>query len=248
MLTYSESGHGPSIVFLHGLASDRHKWDPFLERLSAEFHCVAVDLPGHGDSPEEGSNGLEAAVAIDALVKDLGLENQSVVGHSLGATVALLYSAMYQHRSAVMIDPVGLYLPDMVTMVEPFAQRLVGKDFETAFLEFEAMLMAPVPEAQRVGLQADIKPNRNVVLSYWETLLTPGAAEATQPSFSEAMAAIELPTLILLATEPSANDQQVLDQLPQATVEIHEGATHFMHLLDPVRYAERIRQWMHSLP
>ncbi len=40
----------------------------------------------------------------------------------------------------------------------------------------------------------------------------------------------------------------VLAELPAPTVEVHAGGTHFMHLLDPDRFAARIATWVHELP
>ena len=38
-------------MLLHALGTDRHMWDPVLERLAAEREVYAVDMPGFGDSP-----------------------------------------------------------------------------------------------------------------------------------------------------------------------------------------------------
>jgi pimeloyl-ACP methyl ester carboxylesterase len=248
VLAYSDTGRGPAIVLAHGIGSDRTRWGPIIERLEGDFRCVAVDLPGHGGSPDEGCDSVSATMALHELVKHLQLEPPTVVGHSLGATVALLYGAVYGPRSIVAIDPVGLYLPDLADALAPYADRLRGDDFDAAFGEWEAHLLAPVPASQRAGLQAAIRPRAEVVRSYWSTLLTPGEAAATQAGFDAALAGISVPTLILLAEHPSERDAEVLAEVPSPTVEVCEGGTHFMHLLDPDRFATRIRTWMAELP
>ena len=243
MLAYSDTGRGPVLLFAHGLGSDRTRWAPIIERLEGDFRCVAVDLPGHGESSDEGCDSVSATMAVHELVKHLQLERPTIVGHSLGATVALLYGAVYGPRSIVAIDPVGLYLPDLADVLAPYAERLQGDDFAAAFDEWEADLLAPVPNSQRAGLQAAIRPRAEVVRSYWSTLLTPGEAAATQAGFNAALAGIAVPTLILLAEHPSERDAEVLADVPSPTVEVCEGGTHFMHLLDPDRFATRIRAW-----
>lgn len=248
MLAYSDTGRGPAIVLVHGLGSDRTRWDPLIDHLRGEFRCVAVDLPGHGESSDEGCDSLSATTAVHQLVKHLGLEQPTFVGHSLGATIGLLYGAIYGPRSLVAIDPVGLYLPDLEEVLAPYADRLRGDEFEAAFHEWEDTLLAPVPEDRRAGLQAAIKPRAEVVRSYWSTLLNPGEAEATQAGFNAALSGITVPALVLLAGPPSAPDAGVLDQISSATIEVYEGGTHFMHLLDPDRFAARIASWVHQLP
>ena len=54
MLAYSDDGEGPALVFVHGIGSGRYRWAPVVDRLVDDFRCVSVDLPGHGDSPDEG--------------------------------------------------------------------------------------------------------------------------------------------------------------------------------------------------
>ena len=51
MLAYTDEGAGPPILFLHGVGSTRSRWTPIVDLLRDDFRCVAVDLPGFGDSP-----------------------------------------------------------------------------------------------------------------------------------------------------------------------------------------------------
>lgn len=248
MLAYSDTGRGPAIVFAHGLGSDRTRWDPLVDHLRGEFRCVTVDLPGHGESSDEGCDSLSATTAVHEVVKHLGLEQPTFVGHSLGATIALLYGAIYGPRSLVAIDPVGLHLPDLAEALGPYADRLRGDGFDAAFREWEDTLLAPVPQDRRTGLQAAIKPRAEVVRSYWSTLLNPGEAEAAQAGFNAALSGISVPVLVVLATAPSARDAEVLAELAAPTIEVHEGGSHFLHLLDPDRFAGRIGDWVRSLP
>lgn len=247
MLAYSDTGDGPSLVLLHGLGGDRSRWEPLVDRLAPHHRCVAIDLPGHGESGDEGCDSLSAAAAVHQVVRHLGLASPTIVGHSLGATIALIYGAVYGPRSVVALDPVGLYLPDLAATLAPLADRLRGDDFDAAFAEWEADLLAPVPEDRRAGLQAGIRPRAEVVRSYWSALLDATDAEATQAGFAAALAGITCPTLVLLADPPSERDAAVLSELASATVEVHEGGTHFLHLLDPERYARRIADWVAGL-
>ena len=119
MLAHSIEGHGPAIVFAHGIAADKTTWRPLVDRLRVDHQCVTVDLPGHGGSRAEGCDSLSAASGIYDLVAHLDLNQPTIVGHSLGATVALLYGALFAPRSLVAIDPVGLYLPDLAASLSP---------------------------------------------------------------------------------------------------------------------------------
>ena len=90
---YAEAGAGPAIVFIHGLGAQFHQFEhPLFDRLSADFHLVALDRPGSGYSVRAAgaSAGLsEQARIIVRLIEQLGLERPLLVGHSLGGMVAL---------------------------------------------------------------------------------------------------------------------------------------------------------------
>lgn len=90
------SGSGPAIVFLPGLGMTAHTWDAVAERLADRFTVVAVDLPGHGDSPRPDDPDAftrDAALAdLDAVLASV--EGRAVlVGHSLGGYLALAHAA-----------------------------------------------------------------------------------------------------------------------------------------------------------
>ena len=59
-LAYETHGEGIPVVFLHGLTFDRRSWGATITRLGAGVRSIAIDLPGHGDSPGPAC-GLEAA-------------------------------------------------------------------------------------------------------------------------------------------------------------------------------------------
>jgi pimeloyl-ACP methyl ester carboxylesterase len=90
------SGSGPAIVFLHGLGMSAHTWDAVASHLSDRFAVVAVDLPGHGNSPcPEDPAAFTRDAALDDLDDVLStLDGPAVlVGHSLGGYLALAHAA-----------------------------------------------------------------------------------------------------------------------------------------------------------
>ena len=79
------SDHRPPLVLLHGLTFDRRMWRPALEelnRLDPGRRAIAVDLPGHGESPDAASYDLAATVQqVHEVVLDAGLVEPVLVGH-----------------------------------------------------------------------------------------------------------------------------------------------------------------------
>jgi len=97
-LYYEQTGAGPQpVVMVHGSFASGRWWQPAAALLSSEqFTCHAPDLPGCGRSDRPNgpaSYTVERLVgALADLLDGLGLWNVDLVGHSLGAAVALSYA------------------------------------------------------------------------------------------------------------------------------------------------------------
>lgn len=244
MLAFSDTGAGQPLVLVHGIGSDRRRWEPLVEQLADDHRCVAVDLPGHGESPAEGCDLLSATVAVHEVVEHLGLAEPVVVGHSLGASLGLLHGALYPSTSVVAIDPVGLHLPHLAASLAPYRHRLQGDDFAAAFAEWEARFpLDLVPEPLRSEVREATHPAQEVVLSYWRTTLDEEASASVQPLLADTLASIAVPTLVLLADEPTVEDRAVLDRMRTTTVEVHPELGHYPHLVDPPGFCRRVREW-----
>lgn len=97
----------PPLVLLHGAGANAHWWDHLAPRLARHFHVVALDFRGHGasDFPEELFPGAFRD-DLEALLEHLGDPDAALVGHSLGAHVALGHAAAAPGtRALVLLDP-----------------------------------------------------------------------------------------------------------------------------------------------
>jgi pimeloyl-ACP methyl ester carboxylesterase len=111
--SYYEGGQGPTLVLLHGFASDKTVWLPLAEQLTAHFHVVIPDLPGWGESSREAGAdyGVQAqAQRLQAFVDALGLQRFVLVGHSMGGAIAGVYAARHPQGLAALalLDTYGL--------------------------------------------------------------------------------------------------------------------------------------------
>ncbi len=93
MLNFSVSGEGSAIVFLHGFLESNSMWD-YLALEQLNFQKIVIELPGHGqsalkDDSEQPSLNFYAK-EVQEILSFLKIENFSIVGHSLGAYVALI--------------------------------------------------------------------------------------------------------------------------------------------------------------
>jgi len=101
-------GGEPTLVALHGLASNARWWDLVAERLAPMNRVIAVDLRGHGlsDRPDDGYDFDTVAGDVHDVVSQLHPAPLAVAGHSWGASVALVYAANYPATTlgAICVD------------------------------------------------------------------------------------------------------------------------------------------------
>lgn len=100
----------PLAVLIHGWSSSSFTWAPILPALSRRYHCIAVDLPGFGQSPPPPQRPTIAWYAdlIAGIIERFGRERAALVlGHSMGGqigtTLALKYPALVEQL--VLLNP-----------------------------------------------------------------------------------------------------------------------------------------------
>jgi 2-hydroxy-6-oxonona-2,4-dienedioate hydrolase len=95
-LHYLEAGRGAPVVLLHGLGGDSSRWSPNIEPLARDFHLFVLDQIGFGQSDKPLANyhtGMLAEFLVGFL-KAVSVPKASLVGNSMGASVAL-YTAVH---------------------------------------------------------------------------------------------------------------------------------------------------------
>ncbi|MBX5451770.1 MAG: alpha/beta hydrolase [Thermogemmatispora sp.] len=105
---------GPPVVCLHGLTANAFCFQAFADVLATDYRVIAYDLRGRGRSerPEQGYSVPIHAADLDHLLTALGLERPALLGHSLGALIALFYAAWRPERiSKLILVDAGAPLP-----------------------------------------------------------------------------------------------------------------------------------------
>ena len=92
---YLESGKGKKrhVLFIHGLGSAADRWMKIPDELSSDFHSIAIDLPGFGESDKPGKMDYtidQFRSIIISFLKELSIHKEptSLIGHSLGGYIA----------------------------------------------------------------------------------------------------------------------------------------------------------------
>lgn len=101
----------PPLILQHGGADHCRSWDWVAEELRHDWHVICPDLRGHGDSAwsHNGNYDINSMVYDFAqLIQTLGLDEVSIVAHSLGSLVTSRYVGLYPEKVRRFVDIEGL--------------------------------------------------------------------------------------------------------------------------------------------
>jgi pimeloyl-ACP methyl ester carboxylesterase len=104
-------GSGKPLLLVHGLGSSRRAWSLVLPALAERREVIAIDLPGHGDSPAEPDSGSFAGLArsLERWLLGEGLAGIDMAGSSMGARLVLEMARRGRSGAVVALDPGGFW-------------------------------------------------------------------------------------------------------------------------------------------
>ncbi|MBP9651138.1 MAG: alpha/beta hydrolase [Syntrophaceae bacterium] len=235
--------HAQSLVFLHGSGGNSGAWVEQYSVLHKSFNIAAVDLPGHGQSEGSGERDISAYVLrLKEILDVLKLARPVLVGHSLGAAIALGFAAQYpQEVSGVVAAGGGVTMPVNPDILDGFAKQpglildLMCK-FSIA-KENRPKLFGPLRES--LG-QASV----DVVAG---DMLACGKFDLT-----EELQNIRVPVLALCGMEdkmtPPASSEKIAGGITGAKCVLIEGAGHMAMLEKPEAFNDALQNFVAALP
>jgi len=131
----------PPLIMLHGIGRVAHTFDHIAPHFASNYHVMAVDMRGHGDSgwDPKGAYLVEDYVKdIEGLAEQLRLQNIVIWGNSTGGRVAQVFAALHPERvAAVISEDVG---PERPTQVADSVSRLLKQEDATGWASEEELL------------------------------------------------------------------------------------------------------------
>lgn len=130
---------GPPVVLVHGLTASTDWWRPTVVALEGDHDVHVVRLPGF--------RYREAASWLGEWLEGEGLEGATVVGHSMGGTVALALAAQRPHlvRRLALIAPAGIFSTQARrAFVVPLARSIGRSPLGLALLARDAFRVGPI--------------------------------------------------------------------------------------------------------
>jgi len=229
-----------SLVFIHGSGDSASLWDATIAALPG-VTCAALDLPGHGalrdePGPERMSVADYATLARMAMER-LDLKGLCVVGHSLGAAIALrlavdapsLVRRLVIVGGGARLRVLPALLAEAQAIPDVAAQRLVGLGF------------APDHEAQAGAYLATRQPTAPGML--YRDLAACDAFDMTAE-----LPSITQPTLMVVGAEdrltPPKYAMFLAEHMPHAQSVVIPGAGHYVPIEAPGTLAQVIHHWL----
>lgn len=243
-LAYDDEGAGTPVVFLHGLTFDRRTWRPIIERLDASsVRTIAIDLPAHGESRGVPAQLDTIAAQVHALLGTLAVDRPIVVGHSMSGALAIIYATAYPTRGVVVVDN-GPDVRPFAQLVHRLEPALRGPGFEEVWQTFEDSLgLERIPEPVRPLVLETHDVKQDVVVGYWEMMLRTDPDEL-QAYVDTQFRKLDEPCLGVFGRPITGSERERFEWLPDVQLEEYEGGGHFVHLVDPDRFASRLLQFL----
>ena len=144
---YSDTGKGRVIVLLHGFLGSHEIWSEFIKRLSKKFRVIAIDFPGHGQTPSIGYyHSMELlAQSVKAVLNKAGVRRYVIAGHSMGGYAALAFAELYPENVSGLCLFHSVSYPDSEDKKKERERviRLVKKEHKHYISEVITSLFAP---------------------------------------------------------------------------------------------------------
>jgi pimeloyl-ACP methyl ester carboxylesterase len=236
-IEYRVLGHGePAVILIHGWACDANYWNEQLDALKSRYTVVAVNIAGHGGSASNRTDWSIANYAADVAAVAQQLPNQRLVlvGHSMGATVALAATPLIGARviGIIAVDAlrsVGqppLAPQEVERRVAPFRADFVG---ETRKLVSESLFPRNANRAlvQKVAYDMSLEPPAVAVPSLQALLSLDLAA---------LLPAIHVPVYAINSDLLPTDAARIRKSIPNFTLDVLDHSGHFLMLEAPARF------------
>ena len=103
---YFNNNFDKTLVFLHGWGQNIDMMLPIANPFINKTNVLIIDFPGHGKSsePEEAWDLIDFVELVHELIKELKIKNVTLIGHSFGGKVSIMYAARYKIERLVLLS------------------------------------------------------------------------------------------------------------------------------------------------
>ncbi len=236
----------PGLLLLHGFMSSSADFHPALPTLTQHFHCICVDLPGHGQTPITDDGFVRIAEQLAELVTDCSY----LCGYSLGGRLALYLALNYPDRwQKVILESASFGLPTTQARQQrqqqdaTIARKLCQPDLDfTAFIQhwYRQSVFTGIHDHRNFSELIASRLNNNP-LSLARSLETMGLGQ--QPYLGELLKTNETPLLILVGEQDTrfvAIGQQMASLCQETQLVTVPNCSHNIHFQQPDLWLKKV--------
>ncbi len=249
----------PPLVLLHGLRGHAHSWDDVSAAFCTNYHVLALDQRGRGDSDAAPAGDYSTQAYVDdlaAFVDALNLPPFILMGHSMGGRNSMAFTAQYPEKVAQLI------IVDVGPTIDPRGAERIKREIHAVpetFDSFEAVV-AYMSEQNRYASDAVLRrrlryattdlPDGKVGWRYDRVIREQSRHGTGAPSEDlwPHLPKITCPTFIVRGADTDLLSlevaQQMLDTLPHAELAEVQRAAHMVFEENPNGFMEAVRPFL----
>ena len=241
---YKSYGAGrEALVWIHGWTCDQTFW-----RLQAPIYenrrSLLIDLPGHGqsDKPEISYTQEHFARAVEAVMRDAGVDRATLIGHSMGTAVSFTFLRLFPAKGSGIVIVDGFVTPaakDDAEREKRAAQRAEMVEMWRALDDKNALVKmidgmssaTHTPAALRDEIRTKMTATpQHVVASAMEGMLAMAELKDSERW--------EVPALALMAARPgrAGYGETLKKHLPKLDYQEWSGVGHFLMMEQPDKF------------
>ena len=243
---YESSGTGKPLVLVAGIGYSSWVWHRIVPGLAEHFQVITFDNRGVGktDKPEGPYSAQMMAEDTAGLLKALGIEQASILGHSMGGFIAQAFALNHAELlDRLILASTDFGGPNRIPVTQEAWQVLTDTSLDPDERTRRGLAVSCAPatiEKQPEVLEelVDYRNQNPIEPAHYQAQLAVGLGLiAEEASFEKKLKNIQAPTLILFGdsdrVEPPGNAELLAGQIPNSQVVILPDAGHFFMLEKP---------------
>ncbi|PID42038.1 MAG: alpha/beta hydrolase [Proteobacteria bacterium] len=252
----SKKGEGrETLVLVHGFGAMKENWLRFAGHLAEDYHVIAVDLPGHGESSKELTHdyGIESqADFLFRFANTLKLESFHLAGNSMGGAISVVFAVAHPElvKSLVLYDPAGVFdvVSPFITLLEEGKNPLIAnseEEFDSLIhfvMEKPPFIPWPVSEVAAEKVIANAEINR---------LVFSRISSKTGIDFKSLLKQLKVPVFVVWGAEDqvinAGNADIFVELIPNSSKLIYPGIGHLPMLEIPKQAATDFRRFVSGI-
>jgi len=246
LLHYSEIGDGEPLIILHGLFGSSKNWQSLARVFSAHFKVFSLDLRNHGQSfHHDEMNYVVMAEDAIRLIRHIGIDSCSLIGHSMGGKTAILLAFKYPNLVSRLV------VADIAPVIYSHAHHLLIEPILSLALD-QLQSRSAVDQA----LQRDISDTmlRNFLLQnlerngeQWRWKVNWAAIDRQMHQLTEFSNLpvdwkINIPSCFIRGENSeyigAAEEAEIKSHFEQVTIQTISNAGHWLHAEQPEQFSQ----------